>query len=349
MFEIRRGGIRVFHGLVNYGTQAGFLSQGLRDLGIEALSVCFPDKYMRQIDTVLLHGGNLVQKVLKHSWNWLMRLTWFFKYNTFHFYYGTSLFPRQWDLPLYRIFGKKVIMHYLGNDVQGYMKSIEKYRWTNMPSFIGDNDPVEYDSRISERLKYETKYVNLQCVCAPCYSEFVPGSIVIPLAIDLRHYNFEKYPDNQTFIIVHAPSSRGFKGTDYIVSAIQKLVDEGYSLEFRLIENMSNSKLKEEYKKADLFIDQIMAGWYGMAAIEAMAIGRPVVSYIRESYFRYIDYGDRIPVITANPDTIYDTIKNHLINRSRLPEIGLASRHFVEEVHDLKKVAPKVLQLYSTF
>jgi hypothetical protein len=31
-------------------------------------------------------------------------------------------------------------------------------------------------------------------------------------------------------------------------------------------------------------IDQIMAGWYGTASIEAMAIGRPVICFIRESY-----------------------------------------------------------------
>lgn len=74
--------LKVFHGLVNYGTQAGLFAQELRKLGIEAISVSFPDPYKRLIDVELLTGGNLFQKIIKHSWNWIRRFYWFFKFNT---------------------------------------------------------------------------------------------------------------------------------------------------------------------------------------------------------------------------------------------------------------------------
>ena len=50
--------LRVFHGLVNYGTQAGLFARALREAGVEAISVAFPDPFKRHIDVELLHGGD---------------------------------------------------------------------------------------------------------------------------------------------------------------------------------------------------------------------------------------------------------------------------------------------------
>lgn len=338
--------LKVLHCIVNYGTQAGLFAKGIRENGIKALSVSYSDKYKRVIDIELLHGGNFIQKLTKHIWNWIRKLYWFFEYNTFHFYYGTSLFPYQLDLPLYRLFRKKVIMHYLGNDVQGYKKSVEQYKWTNMPGFIGNNDAEKYDLKILKRLVFETKYVDLQIVCAPCYSDFVKNSIVLPLAIDINSYSYVDHPQNNTLIIMHAPTHRGSKGTEYIIGAIQKLISEGHQLKLNLVENTPHNKLKEEYIKSDFFIDQIMSGWYGTASLEAMALGRPVVCSIRKSYFEHIDYGHKIPIIHADPDCIYDSIKYMIENRAKLPELGRISRKFVEDIHDSRKLSKVLIGYY---
>src|ERR1035437_6340576 len=339
--------LKVFHGLENYGTQAGFLAKGLREQGVKAISVVNPDKFNRFADVVLLHGGNIFQKVFKHSYNWLRKIYWFFKYNTFHFYYGNTLFPWQIDLPFYRFFGKKIIFHYLGNDVQGYKKSVDKYKWTNVKAYINKDDSLLHDLKIEKRFAFESKYTDLQFVCAPCYSEFVPNSLVIPLAIDLNEYGFSELPMHDILVIMHAPTHRGNKGTDFIIEAIEKLISEGEPICFNLVENVTHDRLKEDYKKADIFIDQIMGGWYGTASIEAMALGRPVICSIRKSYFEYIDYGPEIPMIHADPDFIYDSIKYLIKNRSKLPEIGKASRRFIEKVHDVRKVTTALIKYYQ--
>jgi glycosyltransferase involved in cell wall biosynthesis len=90
-----------------------------------------------------------------------------------------------------------------------------------------------------------------------------------------------------------------------------------------------------------------MGGWYGTASIEAMAIGRPVVCSIRSEYFNYIDYGQIIPIIHSDPDNIYEVLKNVLSNPEKLKEIGIKSRRFVEEIHDLKKVTQKLIKIYQ--
>ena len=339
--------IKVFHGLINYGSQAWLFAKCLRENDIKALSVSYPDKLKRLNDIELLYGGNFFQKLIKHLWNWIRRFYWFFTYNTFHFYYGSSLFPYQLDLPLYNLLGKRVIMHYLGNDVQGYKKTVEKYKWSNMPGFIGEDDPHKYDKRITRRLKFETKYVDLQIVGGPYLSEFVKNSIVIPLAIDIDNYSYTEHPRNNTLVALHAPTHRGFKGTEYIIAAVNKLNSEGYSLKLNLVENAPHSKMKEEHAKADFFIDQIMAGWYGAASLEAMALGRPVICSIRESYFEYTDYGHKVPVIHADPDCIYESIKYMIENRDKLPEMGRACRKFAEDVHDVRKLTGLLIEHYQ--
>lgn len=337
----------MFHGLVNYGTQAGFLAQGLRAEGIDALSVCYHDKFKRKVDTELLHGGGFLIKVCKHFINSICRVFWFFRYNTFHFYYGTTLFPRQWDLPLYRFFGKKVVMEYLGNDVQGYQVSVSKYKWTNINHFIPADQAEAYDRANHKRLRYETEFVDKQLVYAPVNSEFVSGSEVLPLAIDTLDFPFSKMVLSSPIKIMHAPTHRAFKGTDFILDALERLIQEGEPIEIMLVEGVTHEQLKKKYAECHLFIDQIMGGWYGTASIEAMSIGRPVICSIRKEYFQYIDYGEKIPIIHADPDNIYEAIKKLLRDPSSLKALGLKSRQFVEEVHELKKVTKRLIQIYN--
>lgn len=340
--------LRVFHGLVNYGTQAGMFAKELRAQGIDAISVSQPDPFKRLVDVELLYNGSIIEKIVKHSWNWTRRVYWFFRYNTFHFYYGTSLFPFQWDLPLYRLLGKKVVMEYLGYDVQMFQKSIEKYESTNVLYYKPQKVSKELDEKRMARLKSETRYLNKQFVCAPYLSEFVPGSSVLPLAIDLTEFKYvpKEAPESE-IIIMHAPTSRDNKGTSFIMEAIDRLMKEGYPVKPLLIENITHAELKLKYIECDIFVDQVLGGWYGTASIEAMATGRPTVCFIRESYFEYIDYGDKIPIINATPSTIYEVLKNMIAHKNHFPEIGKKSRAFVEEVHDLKKLTKHLVKIYK--
>ena len=79
--------------------------------------------------------------------------------------------------------------------------------------------------------------------------------------------------------IGHAPTHRLVKGTDVIIRSIN-LLKKKYDFEFILIEGLKNIEAKNQYKKIDVLIDQLFHGWYGGLAVEAMALGKPVISYI---------------------------------------------------------------------
>lgn len=340
---------KIFLGLVNYGTQSGLLARGLRERGFEAMSVTFPDQYKRITDIELKHGGSFPIKILRLVSNYILKFKCFFKYDIFHFFYGTSLLPRQLDLPLYRWFGKKVVMEHLGNDIQGYQKSVEQYRWTNVTYMMSAEEGVHYDKQIQARYRFEKKYIDKSLVCSPGYSEFAPASTVLPLAVDLNRFRYTNLPTfDGCFRIMHAPTHRGFKGTSFIIKAIENLKAEGFQIEFDLVENVSHDELLERYSECHLFIDQILGGWYGTATIEAMATGRPVIVSIRDEYFQYINYGDKIPAIHADPDSIESVLRATLtLGIVELQTIGQNSRKFVEEIHDAKQVVERLIGIYA--
>jgi hypothetical protein len=341
--------LKVFHGLVNYGTQAGLFARELRKNGIDAISVVYPDPFKRLTDVELLHGGNILQKIIKHSFNWLRRIYWFFRYNTFHFYFGTTLFPRQLDLPLYRFFGKKVVMEYLGWDLQLYKHSIAKYELTNAKYYKTPEDAIAGDEKKIKRLRYESKYINKQLICAPYLAEFLPSAEVLPLAFDVDSIEFiPKGIPEKNIKILHAPTHYGNKGTKFIQEAIEKLKKEQFDIEYKIVSGISHTQLIQEYIMCDIFIDQIVSGWYGTASIEAMAVGRPTICFIRETYFEYINYGDKIPLIIANPYNIYEVLKKTIIERDKLPEIGIRSRRFVEDIHNVTILTQRLIEIYKS-
>lgn len=338
--------LNVFHGLVNYGTQAGLFAAEMRKQGVHSFSVTLPDPYKRIIDYEIKRPPRKCLKKIYAIYNYLLRIKWFCAFNVFHFYFGTSLLPEHKDLRFYRLFKKKVVFHYLGKDVKLYKESLERYEITNMAYSCGTAElALIKDDEIRARLAVETKHADLQIVCNPIYSEFVPGSTLIPLAIDLEDYPFSEMRIGSRIQIMHAPTSRANKGTEFIVAAIDRLESEGYEIDFKLCEGLSHKQLKKEYTACDICIDQVLGG-YGTVAIEAMAIGRPVISYLRDIHFNESTFPGGIPIIVANRDDIYDVLKKTIDNKEKLPDIGRAGRHFVETQHDVKVLAKRLIELY---
>ena len=325
--------MKVFQGLVNYGTQAGFFAKGLRNKGIIAISAVYShtDKYNRQTDVIL----KLVSKsVLSITYRLCFFIKCLLKYNIFHFYFGLTLLPKQLDLYFYRLMGKKAVFHYLGADVD-----IKR----DPADFPGEKIDI---NRKLKRLKNETRFADMQFVCAPCYSEFVEKSKVMPLAIDINTYSYTPMNNNEEIIFVHAPTRVKYKKTEYIENAIQRLKNEGYKFKYKRVTGVSHKQLLEEYKSCDVVIDQLN-NWYGTVSVEAMAIGRPVVCGYWKEYFKYIDYGEQIPLINASIDNIYNVLKDILDKKYDLHQISKKSRKFVEEVHELNALTNKLIEYYK--
>jgi len=334
---MKKNEMKVFHGLVNYGTQAGFLAKGLRMEGVEALSVVYNDSSERLIDINLEKNINSKNRVMRFLKRLFLKFSFFFKYNVFHFYFGQSLFPFNIDLYLYRIFGKKVVMEYLGTDVDLWLG-------LNGKDWRGRNvDRI----RILKKIKRQSKLVDCQLVCAPYYYQFVDNSMILPLAIDLDLYKYNPPKKTDVITIMHCPTNRIAKKSDYIEEALGRLKDEGYKFKYKCIINVTHNQLKNEYLSSDIVIDQLNS-WYGTVSIEAMALGRPVICGFYEHLCFYDDRFKELPIINANIYNIYNVLKDVLEGKYDLEDISSKSREFVMKNHNLKSVAHGLINLYES-
>jgi hypothetical protein len=59
-----------------------------------------------------------------------------------------------------------------------------------------------------------------------------------------------------------------------------------------------------------IVVDQLNAGWYGVFAIECMALGKPVVTFLHEEAVRRTNeaYRTRVPIVSATPETLRERL-----------------------------------------
>ena len=143
--------------------------------------------------------------------------------------------------------------------------------------------------------------------------------------------------------ILHAPNHRHLKGTDALLSAVGDLKRRGHAVDLVLVERKPNREVLAEIARADLIVDQLVIGWYAMLALEAMALGKPVVCHIRDDLAGlYQKAGllgaDELPFLNADVLSIGALIERAVAGAYDLAEIGRKGRRFVERHHSLAAV-----------
>lgn len=237
------------------------------------------------------------------------------KYDVLHFHFN-SILPRFADVPLWKVFRKKVIIHYRGSDIRGRRRIIPKL--------------------FADRIFVST----------PDLLEYAPGAFWIPSPADLDNLPYVGCTSKSDKIrIVHAPSDKDKKGTNHVLQAVKTLESEGYNIELLVIENTPHEKALSYYREADIAVDQLIFGWYGNFAIECMALGKPVCTYIRDDLESYLPF---MPVMNASPISITENLRALVQDERLRQDVGRKGREYVETMHNPLKIARKVIELYET-
>jgi hypothetical protein len=147
-----------------------------------------------------------------------------------------------------------------------------------------------------------------------------------------------------TLRVAHAPNHGHFKGTRLLVEAIQRLADEGEKIELVSVQGVPNRKVIELFGGSHIVADQFVAGFHGYTALEAMALGRAVLCFLRND--RMMIDPATCPVINTRPDQIYDVLKRCLRGEIDLTEAGKNGRRYVERYYSLEAVAKRLGRLY---
>jgi glycosyltransferase involved in cell wall biosynthesis len=229
-------------------------------------------------------------------------------YDILHFHYF-SVLPFGLDLPLWKMLGKKIVFHYHGDDIRNKGEGM-----------------------------LSRKYAGTALVSTPDLLAWSPRARWTPNPIDLKKYSYIGVEDYERKLrIVHAPSVPKVKGTEYVVKAVEDLKAEGYEIELDLVKNMPHQEAVEHYKQADIVVDQLLVGWYGVFAIECMALGKPVCVYIQEDLKSYLPKAP--PLVATSPRDLSVDLRRLIEDEALRSRIGKTARVFVEQVHDADKIA----------
>jgi hypothetical protein len=306
--------LRVTHCPVNIAGIPWENVQALRRKGVDARLVVFNRlKLHPEADVDLRRGDGLVGRQLTQL-RALARLLP--RTDVFHFYFGLTLVPKSIQFPILRAFRKKSVFHFLGSDIRGKSPAELAYGRRAGAQIVGSFDALRW----------------------------VPDAEMIPPGLDLRPFTPVPPSDRERPIVVHAPSNRARKGTDFVVAACERL-----SVELDIVEGVPHDEARERYARADIVVDQLNAGWHGIFALEAMALGKPVLTHLKPNVVAKAEahYGSRLPIVSTSKETLADDLRPLVESPARRREIGLASRAYVENVHDIDVIADRLLDVYA--
>lgn len=170
--------------------------------------------------------------------------------------------------------------------------------------------------------------------------EYVPAATWLPLVIDPAAWATDEPPlVRQVPVVVHIPSSGVVKGTSFVRAAVAPLIEEGL-IEYREASHVPASQMPALYRGADIVIDALRMGNYGVAACEAMAAGRLTMVYLTdEAVEEAIEEGAIPPVVISTPDTLEADLRAALADRERFQALAAEGPAFVREVHDGRRSA----------
>jgi glycosyltransferase involved in cell wall biosynthesis len=286
----------------------------LRRKGIDARLVVFERyKLHPEADWSLDRPAGFVGRQVA-QWRALARLLP--QTDVFHFYFGLTLVPKSLQFPILRATGRKSVFHNLGSDIRGKTPEQLAFGKRAGAEIVGSYDAVRW----------------------------VPEAEVVPPGIDLSQYEERPPARDERPVVLHAPSNRRRKGTEHVVAAAAHL-----EAELHLVEGLLHDEARRHYEAADVVVDQLNAGWYGLFAIEAMALGKPVVSFLHDEAVRRTEeaFGVEVPIVRATKETLADVLRRLVADPDERRRIGRASRAYVERVHDADRMADRLLDIYA--
>lgn len=344
--------MRVLHLPVNIASIPSHTVRGLRQIGVDAQGLIFVNTPWQSEDGLKVIELSSPRK--PNLWIW-KNFRWLYHYlrgiawaDAIHWYFGSAALPWGFDLKYIKALKKPGVVEWLGTDIR-----IPEIEFKDNPYYAAAfPNGYEYQNESLQKSRYVQKrfadsgFVSVASMgMVPYIQEDVSCQVyVVAQRIVVSDYH-PRYPEADVSkpIVVHCPTAPIAKGTPAVIKVIKELRTK-YNFDFRLIQGVSRRETLQQIQHADIYLDQFVAGNHGMAALEAMAFGKPVLCYIKPSM---IDkYPSDLPIVNANQDDLGEILEP-LLREGRLRhEIGKRSRAYVEKHHDAFKLAYQLVDIY---
>ncbi len=338
--------------ILQYGSLAGWpyrVAEGLRRAGYNSVNVIQENSDVEDLDRQLPHDRVLTHKNDSKVAKFIKRARFLAEVaercSLVHYHGGVILRSHWHHLIEGRLLAKKqipMIMSFGGSDA----RIISDARARN-PYFHLEADEAR-DEEIRDYLKSISKYVRYvatDCEMMSYVEPYFEKCFIFRQPVDLDVIKFNEPRVDRPPVLLHTPTRTWIKGTDYVVAAVERLKSEGLEFEFRLKRQLSQAQMYQEIANCDIYVDELRCGSHGVTAVEAMAAGKPTITFIRPDLI--LKYPSDMPLVNANPDTIYDRLKELICEPALRVELSFRSRNYAEKYHDVNIVVGELAKIYK--
>jgi hypothetical protein len=250
--------------------------------------------------------------------------------------------PLRWlECQLVKLAGKRTLLTSYGSDiaVPGTLGAVESAIYESYP------DLRMRGPEIRRRVLYFTRQADFVVRCMQ--AGFTPRwDLIWPnyLAIDTELWKptadaTDADARTSEVVVVHPSNHRAIKGTEHLVRAVDELRSEGLHLRLEMVEGRPNDEVRAAMAQADIVGEQFIGG-YGMTAVEAMSLGRPVISnlsWLGREFWEGTCLRE-CPIVNATPDTLKRELRRLATEPSLRKELGRAGRQYVMNYHSTAAV-----------
>lgn len=266
-----------------------------------------------------------------------------FKYDVFVFAFKKTFFPFFLDLPLLRLFGKKIIFVFHGSD--------------SRPPYL--NGAFKNNSIAS--IVRKARAMKRDLICIEKYSDYIIAAISNSLFLEQATIDWfaiglpVKIDENELSnilekieipLVLHAPSNLEIKGTLLIRKAVEELLNEGYCFKYTELIGKTNTEVLSALKSCTFVIDQIFSDTpMASLAAEAAYLGKPSIvgGYELKEVNRLLGINRSPPSLLIEPTilSIKNAIKTLLENNELVDQLGAQAMTFVKTTWSVEKVAER--------
>jgi glycosyltransferase involved in cell wall biosynthesis len=325
---LRAAGLRVAVGPADPAGCASALVQGLRELGVDAeLALTFATRYGEPV----LTRSERLRYALKAP----------LRRDVFHLQSWTWL-PHALDLRLARAARRTAVVTLHGDDCRLYGLT----RALFAPQALARSEAADVAARARlRRLAGLTDAAIVKDLELAAYAyPFFERVYVVPPPVrrELLERDGSTGPAERP-IVLHAPSDPRSKGTEAIERAVADVATH-VPLEFRLVTGVSHAELREELRRATIVVDQLDAAGTGVLALEAMAVGKPVLAEYDPAVLA--PFQADAPIVRVRAETLARELTELMSDRERRERLGRLGRVYVLRTHAPVRVAEATVRIY---
>lgn len=347
--------MKVLHLPTNIASQASISVRALRDIGIDARCLVKGNHILedtRGIEVIppltarRYSPARLCQK-LRRWHNVLAAIHWA---DIIHWHFKSGALPMELDLRFIAFLKKPCLVEFWGSDIRiSEIASKDNPYIARM--YNAHPELATGCAKCSYRIQRKFARYGFECIVPDVETEsYIQRDCWCTLHKSTQRLVLSDFDpvfpdaDNRRPVIIHAPSKKAIKGSDTVFRSIDQL-KQSFDFEFLLIHGVEHIKAIEMIRGADIFIDQLNIGSHGLAAVEAMALGKPTLCYLKPSLVGR--YPSELPIVNVNHDNLTEVLSGLIQDGQKRHEIGLQSRRYVEKYHDAHKVARDLVKLYE--